>query len=210
MAAAGMLNPGERKVSYQAAAETNARPPMFPLPKLSGPLVGAHNANLILNGSNEWFDDDALRHMKELHVSPSPQTNTVHWLISGPTQRIVDPKTPGDLDTSWADNTRLPQVQSGWDGWHCLNAVHRWLTFSRAICTRAGLSQLALHAGATDSGREDITSNDNASTIERHIRMAGFQPCRRNPQWTFEDDSTLRPVESLNRPLRRLDIPSRA
>ena len=74
----------------------------------------------------------------------------------------------------------------------------------------AGLSQLALHAGATDLGCEDTTSNDNASTIERHIRMAGFQPCRRNAQWTFEDDSTLRPAESLNRPLRRLDTPSRA
>jgi aminodeoxyfutalosine synthase len=210
VAAAGLENAPERSVSYQVLSDQTTGPSMVPISNLGGLMLGAAGVEGEFSSFEQWLQQAMNLSILDLHIAPGPETSASHWarLFMG-------------LRESEGPYIRALSIRDSGTGKHPHSTGVEWLgiiALARLSCPMIphilvevvnhgpGLTQLALHSGATDLGTESTTSDAHGAALERHIRRAGFDPVRRNGHWELLRGG-LSQAEDPSRPLRRLDSP---
>jgi predicted solute-binding protein len=210
MAAAGLEDSPGRDVSYQALdSPRQTRPEMTQMEDLGGLQLGATGIQEGPARFEAWLGIAQELPEIDLHILPGPETLPSHWALllfrlralQRPFMRsiVIEDHQEGPKNTTgaeWLMTVALARL--------ACPEVQRFVVDSSTH--GAGLSQVALHGGATDLGPEGTAPDLQGPSIERNIRLAGFEPMRRNSEWLSSSGTHHR--EDLERPLRRLDAPS--
>jgi len=211
MAAAGREDSPGRDVSYQVLdTPGQPRPEMTAMEDLGGLRLGALGIQENSTRFEDWIGSAQQCSEIDLHILPGPETLPRHWARllfrlralprSALRSMVIEDHREGPKNTTGAEWLRTIALAR-----LACPGVARFVVDSDTH--GPGLSQVALHGGATDLGSEGTSSELQGPSIERNIRMAGFEPMRRNAEWLEISGTHHR--EDLGRPLRRLDAPSR-
>ena len=213
-AAAGLENLPERSVSYQAQLPSpTPTTALLALDGLGGLRLGAIGVEGPFETFEDWLSAVQKLPMIDLTIELGRQTLPVHWarllmslretgepyIRSLSISEIQSPAQTNMTGAEWLSRIALARL--------ALPRIPHLVV--NVNSQEAGLYQLALHAGATDLGEEGSSGLTLGPALERHIRLAGFQPARRSSQWEPLVGG-LSQADDPSRPLRRLDAPQRS